>query len=200
MISKYIQIKEFIGVSIIALACLLVMVFDPESTNLLRYQVNEVNQGEVWRLITANLTHSNWNHFYLNILGLLLMDYLFQPLITQKQRIKLLIFCIFTNVILLHLFANMFWYVGLSGALHGFIFGLAILSWSKAKWSNSLIIVGVIIKLFIELNWEINSGTAELIDANVAEESHLAGTICGAFYAAFIIIFKKLNLNAKKRA
>jgi len=199
MLKQYFEPKEFITTSIILLACLLMMLFDPTSTDLFRYQSKEVTNGEFWRIISANFTHSNWNHFFLNMAGLLLIDYLFQPLIKQWLRATLISFCIFTNVLLLHSFVVLEWYVGMSGALHGFILGCALLSWGKAKITNSLIILGTSAKLFVELNWEINASTAGLIEANVVEESHLFGAISGlVFWGLFLLInWRKLDKDKK---
>ncbi len=197
MLNQYFDYKQFKLVSVIALTCITVMLFDPSSTQLLRYQSQEVLNGEIWRVLTANFTHSNWNHLLLNLSGLILIDYLFQPLLKQKSRMFLLVFCLLTNVAILHFMIKLNWYVGLSGALHGYILGCAALTWSKAKITNSLIIVGVIVKLIAELNWEINSATAGLIDANVVEESHLAGALSAACYSLFCYL---IHMTKKKSA
>ena len=195
MLNRYFEYKNFKLVAVVAITCILVMLFDPQSTELLRYQHKEVIEGELWRIVSANFTHSNWNHLLLNLSGLVLIDYLFQPLINQKSRALLMAFCLCANVAILHYLIQLHWYVGLSGALHGYILGCAGLTWSKAKITNSLIIVGVTVKLIAELNWEVNSATAGLIGANVVEESHLAGSIAATIYIfgyyAYQIIKKK---------
>ena len=200
MLNQYFDHKQFKLVFTVAIACILVMLFDPQSTELLRYQHNEIMAGEIWRMVTANFTHSNWNHLLLNLSGLVLIDYLFQPMIKQKSRMFLLLFCLSTNVVILHYLIKLNWYVGLSGALHGYILGCAALTWSKAKITNSLIIVGVGLKLIAELNWEINSATAGLIEANVVEESHLAGAISAVVYSFvyYISHFSKNQMKQKK--
>jgi rhomboid family GlyGly-CTERM serine protease len=176
------QLKPFSLAIVIIAVCLVVQVLAPESLTLLRYQSLEVSEGEWWRIVSANFCHSNWNHFLLNMAGLLLMDYLFQPLNTLLQRTLLLIFCILTNVILIHIFLDMHWYVGLSGALHGFLLGNALIALPKARLICGAIILVVVIKLIVELNFEINSATADFIEANVVEEAHLFGAISGLFY------------------
>ena len=174
--------KEYILVGLVASLSTLVMIFAPTSIELLRYESLSVSQGEWWRLFTANFTHSSWNHWMLNFAGLLLIDYLFQPLIKQAQRAALLLFSMALNVFLLHLTMNLSWYVGLSGALHGFLVGAALLSFSRARLFNGLIILVVSAKLALELSSEINQGTASFIGANVVEEAHLAGAISGVVY------------------
>lgn len=186
-------IKPFSLVILIILISSLIQLFAPDSLEFFRYQNTEVSNGEWWRLISANFTHSNWNHWMLNMLGLLLMDFLFQPLISFKLRAYLLIFCIATNVVLIHLYLTIYWYVGLSGALHGYLFGGAILSINKAKTFGYLILIIVGIKLFVELNWEINQNTASFINANVVEEAHLFGTISSIIFCALYWVNHKIR-------
>ncbi len=185
-------IKPFYFVLAVSLFCLCVQFLAPESINLLRYQLNNVSGGEYWRIVTANFCHSNWNHLVLNLTGLILIDYLFQPFISQIQRIALFSFCVVTNVILLHNFIELSWYVGLSGALHGYLTGAALLSYSQSRKLAISIIVVVGIKLTLEMNWEVNTSTSKLIEANVVEEAHLSGAISAVIYYFILKIIQYL--------
>ena len=187
---KYFEAKEFIAVAVLALVCSFIMLLAPESIKLLRYEIIAVEQGEWWRIFSANLTHSNWNHWLLNLTGLILIDYLYQPLVSQKQRISLLLFCMLLNVLFMHYTIQLKWYVGLSGALHGFLVGGALLSMKKAKYFSLLVLTVVAAKLLVELNFEVNQFTAQFIDANVVEEAHLSGAIAGIFYYLIITIYQ----------
>lgn len=178
---------------IISLVTLLVMIFEPDSINYLRYQSIEVNNGEWWRLFTANLCHSNWNHWMLNIAGLWLMDIFYQPVLSQKIRTQLILFCMIANVLLMHYFMNIHWYVGLSGALHGYLIGGALLSWSKAKWLNFGIILVTTTKLFIESFWQINSATEKMINANVLEEAHSFGALSAVLFWLIMTVISRLK-------
>ncbi len=189
---KYFELKEFYLVIMVASICTLILLFAPESIHLLRYQSLEVSNGEWWRLITANFTHSGWNHWLLNLSGLVLIDYLYQPTIKQINRTSLLVFCIFLNVIFLHIFMSLEWYVGLSGALHGYLIGGALLSFKQTKIYSCIIILVVSIKLVSELTWEINQFTADMIAANVVEESHFFGAISAVIYVVLVSIFRIL--------
>jgi rhomboid family GlyGly-CTERM serine protease len=175
---------------------LLIQLSAPESTELLRYQSLEVSNGEWWRIFTANFTHSGWNHWLLNISGLVLIDYLYQSTVKQSQRVFLMLFCMLANVFLLHMYMDLHWYVGLSGALHGFLIGGALLSFKKDKIFSMIIIAVVVIKLFFEMNWEVNQFTADLIGSNVVEESHLFGAISAVIY---FMLFSLWLLIAQKK-
>ena len=111
--------KEYSLAIAISIISLLVMTFEPVSGEWLRYQSLEISNGQWWRIFSANLCHSNWNHWILNIAGLWLMDLFYQPVLSQKTRAALLIFCMVLNVMMIHFWMEINWYVGLSGALHG---------------------------------------------------------------------------------
>jgi len=176
----------------------LVMLLAPESIKLLRYESHSVNDGELWRIVTANFCHSNWNHWMLNIAGLWLMDIFYQPVLSQKLRSYLLIFCIVLNVLFLHWFMNLHWYVGLSGALHGFLIGGALLSWNSGKWINLSIVTFTVGKLIAENFWQINSETEKLINANVVEESHAFGALSAFIFFILWCFVNLISRNKKK--
>ncbi|TQV84499.1 rhombosortase [Aliikangiella coralliicola] len=192
-------IKPFLLVISISCLALLVQLLEPDSVALFRYQRDSVLQGEWWRILTANFTHSSWNHLLLNLAGLLLIDYFYQPVITQIHRACLLLFCMLFNVVLLHVILKLEWYVGLSGALHGYLVGGALLSFKRDKLINALILIVVTGKLFAELNWDINQVTAEFIKSNVVEEAHLYGAISAIIYFAIITSYR-LFLKREKGA
>jgi len=176
----------------ITLISLLLMLLTPDSSNLLRYQSFEVSQGEWWRIFTANLCHSNWYHWLLNILGFWLMDIFYRPVLSANLRASLLIFCMIANVLLMHLFMNLGWYVGLSGALHGYLIGGALLSWKSAIKLNLIIVTVACIKLAVELGWHINQTTESLIGANVVEESHAFGAFSAVIFFAIYYLKNKI--------
>ena len=194
---------------------LLVMLFEPFSGEWLRYQIIEVSNGQWWRIVSANLCHSNWNHWMLNLAGLWIMDIFYQPVLSAKYRSQLLVFCMVLNVLMLHLFLTIHWYVGLSGALHGYLIGAAIMSWNQTKlltpvtifrssiefnpkWLNFIIILGTVFKLIVESVWEINLATEKLIGANVLEEAHSFGAIAAIVFAfVFLLLKDKVQKSSK---
>lgn len=184
--------KEHRFVMAVTVVTFLIMLFEPYSSHWLRYQSIEINQGQWWRILTANFCHSNWNHWMLNISGFWLMDFFYQPVVSAKIRAQLMSFCMLANVLFIHLLLDVSWYVGLSGALHGFLIGGALVSWNKAKRLNFAIIVVVSGKLIVESNWQINSATEKLINANVLEEAHSLGALSAViFFVVYLILNRK---------
>lgn len=178
------QLQPYYLVISVFLLSTINQLFAPESIELLRYQSNSVSNGEWWRIITANFSHSSWNHWFLNMLGLIIIDYLYQPLVSQKERAYLLAFCIVINTLLIHWILNLYWYVGLSGALHGFLLGGAVLCFKRAKMLALAVFAIVTIKLSLELNFEINQTTVDFIGSNVVEEAHLFGALSALIFCS----------------
>ena len=124
----------------------------------------------------------------MNLAGLWIISYLFQP--SKKQLVAaLLVISLATGVALL--FSRIQIYVGLSGTLHG-LFGLFALKEAlndrKSSW---LLVLGLIAKIVWELLIGPSSTTGELINARVAIEAHLAGSIAGGFMAVIFLLADK---------
>ncbi|MCG7530709.1 rhombosortase [Psychrobium sp. MM17-31] len=116
-------------------SCLYIL--QPVSLPLFEFSRIAIENGELWRLFSGNLMHSNIWHLLMNLGGLFLATVLTGHLYSKKH------FLLFTCVSfsLVGLFVYFFspstkFYVGLSGYLHGFfIYGalLGILKSYKLK-------------------------------------------------------------------
>ena len=154
----------------------------PAIQPLLVWQRPLIADGEIWRLVSGNLTHTNWPHMIMNSLGLAIITFIFRRYFTS-QRLGLLILTISGFIGISLLLSSMEWYAGLSGVLHG-LFAWGAIQDIKAKdklgW---VLLIGVIAKVL----WEQVSGgsasSAELIGARVAVEAHLVGVLGGVLFS-----------------
>nr|WP_237668338.1 rhombosortase [Vibrio toranzoniae] len=151
---------------------------------------NAIADGQWWRILTGNFSHTNYSHLVMNLAGLWIISYLFQP--NKKQLISALLFIsVVTGLALL--LSSIKVYVGLSGTLHG-LFGLfALRETLNGRKSSWLLVVGLIAKIAWEQFVGPSSTTGELINARVAIEAHLAGALAGGFVA---VIFSLANTKA----
>ncbi len=186
--------------TVITLASIFYMLFMSSASEWMIYQRDAVDQGQWWRLLTANLSHSNWNHWWLNMLGLWLIDLFFQPVLSLVVRNSLLIFTMLVNVLMLHLWVDINAYVGLSGALHGYVIGAALISWRADPFIHLGLASVIIVKLFIESHWHINQSTEALIGVNVVEESHAFGGLSAIIFVVLYLVFKKLRTIKSRKA
>lgn len=172
--------------------------FDSISKEYLAYNRNSVDNFELWRLISANLLHTNAFHLLINSLAFLLIWNLYHKNLTTKLFILLFIFCSLGVTLGIHFFAhNINNYVGLSGVLHGvFIFCLYLEIKNHSKIAYLLVII-VFAKIFYEQTFGADKSLAKLINANIAIESHLYGVICALFFCLVYEIYLKYKTKKK---
>jgi rhomboid family GlyGly-CTERM serine protease len=172
----------------LALLSLLFALIGDSATELLRYQSDVFQSGEVWRLISGNLVHLGWSHMILNVLGLGLIWGLFWN--TFETRIWPLITLISALAVTLGLYwliPNVVWYVGLSGLLHGLFVAGAVGGIRRGDRREAILLVAIIGKLLWEQIYGPLPGTSDMAGGPVIVESHLFGAIGGAVAA---LLFK----------
>ena len=149
-------------------------------SSLYVYQRDLIASGQWWRIITAHFMHSNVIHFGVNILGLFLLWLLHGEYSTPKSYfINVLILCVGISLSIYFWSTSIFWYVGLSGVLHGlFAWGVTIDIYLKRK-TGYLLLLGLIIKLADEQLFSSSQYMSELIEVSVAIDAHLYGAIIG---------------------
>lgn len=163
----------------ISLVCLGLQ-FEPLASQV-NWHRDFILEGQWWRILTGNFTHTNFAHLGMNLAGLWVISYIFKP------SPRLLLLCLVTislAVGVLNFLSSMNGYVGLSGALHGLFAYFALLEALNGRKSSWLLVVGVMAKVAWELTMGASSSTSELINARVAVESHLFGMLSGFIFAA----------------
>ncbi len=161
----------------------------------LQYAKPEIETGQWWRLLTGNLIHLNWRHFAMNALALIVIYLLFPNLL--KSTGLFLVFLLSSLSVTLGLWMfnpSIYWYVGLSGALHGILMTLLILDFVASK--NVLNIV-LLILVIAKLVWENLMGPLPGIESTaggpVVVEAHFYGSLGGAIIATCFLIKKYLK-------
>ncbi|UTM56520.1 rhombosortase [Photobacterium sp. CCB-ST2H9] len=144
----------------------------------LEWDRQAIASGQWWRILTGNITHTNWPHLAMNLAGLAILTQLFRFHLTTARLVTIL-FALGIIVGLSLFFTELERYAGLSGILHGlFIWG----AWQDIRQHRSggklLLAAG-----FVKVGWDIVTGgsaeTASLIQASIAVEAHLAGALGG---------------------
>lgn len=148
-------------------------------TNL-EYVRLRVLDGELWRLLTASLTHINLNHLLLNLCALatlLLIAYRLDRL--QAALIVLPLVCILSNTLLL-LFPSLDWYRGLSGGLYGLAAFLIVgmLGSVQHRRLGAVALVVLTAKCAADALTD-SARVSAIIGARVAWEAHLTGCVAG---------------------
>ncbi len=164
----------------ISLLALLFSLLPDAWQGALQYQRAAVLSGEIWRLLSAHLTHLNLPHLLMNLAGLWLIWLLF---LSHEKTLPmcLIVFTLLlgTALGLLLLHQEITWYRGLSGALHGLLL-LALLR--QRAWrtlSGILLLILFCAKLLWEQIFGPATGSESMIEGRVIVESHLYGTLSG---------------------
>jgi rhomboid family GlyGly-CTERM serine protease len=159
--------------------------------NALMYHRSGIASGELWRIFSGHIVHSNGWHLLLNLASLLMIGLLFSQHLTRF--FWLLVFVLSGLMIS----ACYFWiapeyeyYVGLSAVLYAVIIIGALLDIKE----QPLIAVIVLAVVTTRVIWQQYSGSmdslADLIEDRVAIESHLFG-ICTGYVLGIILLLKQ---------
>ena len=182
------------GLLIGALSALLVLLYlaGDRVELALRYQRQEVLQGEWWRLLTAHLVHGSLRHLVLNIAGLYLVASLLREDFSRSEWMAVVAaVCTAIGSGFIWLNPDLQWYVGLSGVLHGCLAAGAIVWWRSER---PLLAAALTALLLVKLSWEQLHGALPLAGAlPVIVDAHLYGAIGGTLAALAIIARRSIT-------
>lgn len=187
MITK--SIKPLIYTIIVLSISLLTFQFFGENAVFHR---NLISDGELWRIVSGNFTHSNFPHLFLNLAGLWVLTFLFIDTLETKTFIvntTFLSICVGLGLYLLN--PELTKYYGFSGVLYGlFICGATGAILQKDLFTGASVIIFITGKVIWDLYNGGNASSEELIGIPVAVDAHLYGLI-GAIIISSFLIFKR---------
>ncbi len=158
----------------------------------LQYAKPEIETGQWWRFLTGNLIHLNWRHYAMNALALTVIYLLFPNLLKSSELFLVFLLSSLSVTLGLWMFnPAIYWYVGLSGALHGILMTLLILDFVASKHVlNIVLLILVIAKLVWENLMGPLPGSESTAGGPVVVEAHLYGSLGGALIATYFLIKK----------
>jgi len=160
---------------------------------------NDINQGQWWKILSGNFTHSNIPHLLLNLSGLWILGILFIDSLSSKSFILSSVFlALIVGAGLFFFTPELNGYYGFSGVLYGLYFVAAFC----AILENDLFTgISVVLLISGKIIWDYATGgsqaSAKLIGIPVANDAHLYGFI-GAIAIAGFLLFR-WSLSSKKR-
>jgi rhomboid family GlyGly-CTERM serine protease len=170
-------------------------------TQTLVYQKQLIARGEVWRLLTGHILHTNGYHLLLNLAALFMLWALHSRFYSIKSYTTLFLFCsIFTSVGIYFFDPTLIQYVGLSGVLHGvFVFG-ALMDINAKDKTGYLLFLGVWLKIAHEQFYGASNDVSNLIEASVAVNAHLWGALGGLLFSVLYIYVLNLRLRQRDKS
>ena len=178
------RLTSLILPALIILASVLIELIGTNSKSVLRFEHEFLVNNTYWQLITGHLVHLGLNHLLLNLVGFVLIWWLFLKTLPWHSWLVLFITsCLGVSLGLYWFNPNLSWYVGLSGILHGFfIYGIClnIALGYRYEW---LLLVAISGKLAWEQYVGPMPGSAEAAGGPVIVDAHLYGALTGLIIA-----------------
>jgi len=163
-----------IGISIV------IMLGGESGKEWLRYDRVWIGQGEAWRFLTGHFTHLGWSHLALNSAGLLLIWFLIGQSYAFVGWLQIALITVATiDTAFWFLNPELYWYVGMSGLLHGLLVAGIITRLRSLDIETGVLLLLLIAKIgYEQLNGPLpgsegTSGGAVVVDA------HLYGALGG---------------------
>lgn len=157
----------------------------------LRFDRELIAAGDWWLLLSANLVHLGWNHWLLNCAGLLLIYMLFGEDFSVAFWLALLVFDSIALALCLYWFKpDLYWYVGLSGSLHGLFAAGLYAEWRRSKGFALLLGGALLAKLIWEQLYGAMPGSAEAAGGPVVVEAHSYGALWGVVWMCLYLAWQ----------
>jgi len=165
---------------VLLLLCFLIQLL--HLSPLFRFDRQLIEQWQIWRVISAHLTHLNWSHYLLNMAGLGMVAVFFSNYRSTAYWIGALFFISLVCSAGMLVDNQLDRYVGFSGVLHGlFIIG-GRWEMQRYKLSGVMLLVIIIGKLIWEQVYGALPGSESMTGGRVAINAHLYGALGGAIY------------------
>jgi rhomboid family GlyGly-CTERM serine protease len=183
--------------ALLSVACLLAAASGPEGGAWLQYDRAAIASGQLWRLASGHIVHLGWPHLLLNLAGLLLVWLLVGAELSLGQWLQALLIVFAGTSAGLWLFdADLEWYVGLSGVLHGML--AAGLAGAVLRGSVEAMLIGAAVgaKLAYEQISGPLPGSEQAAGGAVVVNAHLYGFVAGGL--AGLLMKRKVRKTAIK--
>jgi rhomboid family GlyGly-CTERM serine protease len=172
--------SQSICILLFSLVCALIALLPEPIIKMLQYHRVYIADGELWRLISAHMTHLGWGHLLMNLVGFWLILALFPATRSPLRCLTLLLLLMLGTSMGLWLFSpEVSWYRGLSGILHGLLCWGALNQFRQQSATALSIIAFVVIKLFWEQWQGPLPGSESLAAGSVIVDAHLYGAVSG---------------------
>ena len=189
-----IQTPHFIAPLILLVVALSCFLFNSQISELFIYNRSLIADHQYWRLLTGHVFHTNYAHFLLNTLAIILLWALHGQFYSTRQYCLLFIFSSLVISLAIFIFTpEMTNYVGLSGVLHALFIWGALKDIEHKDKTGYLLLLGAIVKIVHEQLYGPSEEISQLIHANVAIDAHLWGAFAGLVFYSFTRLSNKLK-------
>ena len=155
----------------------------------LRYDRVWIGQGEVWRFLSGHFAHLSWSHLALNGAGLLLVWFLIGQAYAFSSWVQITLITIATiDIAFWTLNPELYWYVGMSGLLHGLLVAGIIPRLRTLDVETGILLLLLIAKIgYEQFNGPV-PGSETTSGGPVVVDAHLYGALGGVLGALLVKI------------
>lgn len=160
----------------------------PATASLLEYERSAILSGEIWRILTAHVTHCGAYHLIWNVLPLLGIGFLFEEALGRRFWPVFLASCVVITGGLLLFDPALDSYRGLSGALNG-IWVAGALAAARAEAGEGRRLLAAIYRCcvlgdLLKIAWEAATGAPVFTDPSALHGdpiplAHVLGAVVG---------------------
>ena len=163
----------------------IVELFGDPGRSLLQFDRVAISDAELWRLFSGHFVHLGPSHFLLNAIGLILIWLLVGMHFTLRQwPIVVAVSIAGVDSGLWFFDPQLFWYVGMSGLLHGMLAAGVVKGLQAAP--RQVLVIGTVLLMKIVYEQQLGPlpGSAQSAGGDVVVNAHLYGALAGAGAAA----------------
>lgn len=174
---------------------MIIMLAGEHGKELLRYDRVWIGQGETWRFLSGHFAHLSWSHLAMNGAGLLLVWFLIGHSYAISTWIMITILTIATiDTAFWFLNPELYWYVGMSGLLHGLLVAGIIPRLRTLDVETGILMLLLIAKIgYEQFNGPV-PGSETTSGGPVVVDAHLYGALGGVLGALLA------RIRGKRRA
>ena len=191
--------RDYVLYLFLLVTIVLLMLAEPVSSQWLMFDRSAIDDGQLWRVLTAHFVHLSPMHLLGNAMGVILLGYVAGRSLSNALGVTLLVWCLSVVGLGLYVFADYLErYVGLSGVLHGLILVAPFVSPFYSRRIAACFLVLIVAKVL----WEQSSfyddmAMVGMIGGRVEANAHLLGTIAGLLFllAYYLAGYVKGNLG-----
>ncbi|MDF1764495.1 MAG: rhombosortase [Oleibacter sp.] len=194
--------KFYLFWAVLGLLCVVVMLGGNPVMDILRFDRLAIEQGQIWRLFTAHISHLSYAHAGMNLAALALTAYVADQRRTALEWSLCWVWLMGTTGLGLYLLApDLYYYVGLSGALHGGLIAAIMTSPYYSARIRTLVVLVIVGKILWEQSpFYDDLANLALIGGRVESRAHLFGGIAGLIWGATMVLRVRISKHRAEQS
>lgn len=178
------------------------LTIEPTLNSVGTYEREAVGNGELWRILVSMFVHLNTAHLIVNIVACSALVFMLSEWAAPKLFIAILCICGSSTSMMLYGFAaDVQWYCGMSGSLHGVAVWGALTMLQQGSTKSPIIPVKtcawvLLIVMALKLLYEQSGGhIVTTYDFPVLTLSHVYGAATGVILFCFMFCLRRIHVN-----